>query len=91
MPKVFHPSIDFIAAILTSIPQGLDSTSTALALAWVAKNRNTSTVILGVSSAKQLLENLKALEVLPKLTDDIMEQIETILNNKPAIEVISPL
>ncbi|KAJ6526815.1 voltage-gated potassium channel beta-2 subunit [Mycena capillaripes] len=71
---------------LTKIAEALESTPTALALAWVAKNRNTSTVILGVSSAKQLLENLKALEVLPKITDDIMQQIEKILNNKPAIE-----
>jgi aryl-alcohol dehydrogenase-like predicted oxidoreductase len=54
----------------------------------VAKNPNTSTVILGVSSAAQLLDNLKALEVLPKMTDEIMEKIEEILGNKPAIEVI---
>ncbi|KAJ6483550.1 NADP-dependent oxidoreductase domain-containing protein [Mycena vitilis] len=68
---------------LTTIAEALGTTPTALALAWVAKNRNTSTVILGVSSAKQLLENLKALEVLPKLTDNVLEQIEKILNNKP--------
>ncbi|KAG5729853.1 putative voltage-gated potassium channel subunit beta [Termitomyces sp. T112] len=56
----------------------------ALALAWVAKNPNTSTVILGASSAEQLKENLKALEVLPRLTPEIMEKIEAILNNKPS-------
>ncbi|KAG6833273.1 hypothetical protein H0H87_009448 [Tephrocybe sp. NHM501043] len=62
----------------------LQTTPAALALAWVAKNPNTSTVILGASSAEQLKENLKALEVLPRLTSDIMEKIEVILNNKPA-------
>ncbi|KAJ7763193.1 voltage-gated potassium channel beta-2 subunit [Mycena maculata] len=71
---------------LTKIADGLGATPTALALAWVAKNPNTSTVILGVSSVKQLLENIKALEVLPKMTDTVMHQIEDILNNKPAIE-----
>jgi aryl-alcohol dehydrogenase-like predicted oxidoreductase len=53
----------------------------------VAKNPNTSTIILGVTSPQQLLDNLKALEVLPKLTDNIMEQIEKILDNKPEIDV----
>ncbi|KAJ6590847.1 NADP-dependent oxidoreductase domain-containing protein [Mycena sp. CBHHK59/15] len=71
---------------LTKLAEGLGSTPTALALAWVAQNPNTSTVILGVSSTTQLLENLKALEVLPKMTEEVMEQIEKILANKPVIE-----
>ncbi|KAJ7779627.1 voltage-gated potassium channel beta-2 subunit [Mycena metata] len=71
---------------LTKIAEALGSTPTALALAWVAKNPNTSTIILGVSSAQQVLDNLKALEVLPKLTSDVMEQIEKILDNKPAAQ-----
>jgi hypothetical protein len=61
----------------------LNSTPTALALAWLAKNPNTSTIILGVSSAEQLLENLEALKVLPKITDEHLAQIEEILGNKP--------
>ncbi|KAJ6480381.1 voltage-gated potassium channel beta-2 subunit [Mycena sanguinolenta] len=68
---------------ITKIAHSLDSTPSALALAWVAKNPNTSTVILGASSPQQLIENLKALEVLPKMTDEIMEQIEKVLENKP--------
>ena len=61
----------------------LQTTPAALALAWVAKNPNTSTVILGATKPEQVLENLKALEVLPKLTPEIMEKIEKILDNKP--------
>ncbi|KAJ7224614.1 hypothetical protein GGX14DRAFT_557472 [Mycena pura] len=49
-----------------------------------AKNPNTSTIILGASSATQLRENLDALRVLPLLTDAHMAQIENILANKPA-------
>ncbi|KAF8971880.1 voltage-gated potassium channel beta-2 subunit [Flammula alnicola] len=63
----------------------LNTTPTALALAWIAKNPNTSTVILGASSPQQVLDNLKALEVLPKLTPKIMEKIEHILNNRPKL------
>ncbi|KAF6750710.1 voltage-gated potassium channel beta-2 subunit [Ephemerocybe angulata] len=62
----------------------LQTTPAALALAWVAASPNTSTVILGASSPEQVLENLKALEMLPRLTQEIMEKIEAILGNKPA-------
>jgi len=57
-----------------------------LALAWVAMNPNTSTVILGASRPEQVTDNLKALEVLPKLTKDVLERIEGILSNKPEKE-----
>ncbi|KAF6753341.1 voltage-gated potassium channel beta-2 subunit [Ephemerocybe angulata] len=62
----------------------LQTTPAALALAWVAASPNTSTVILGASSPEQVLENLKALEVLPRLTPEILEKVEAILGNKPA-------
>lgn len=62
----------------------LDTTPGALALAWVARNTNTGCVILGASSAEQLRENLKAVKVIPKLTPEIMQKIEDILQNKPS-------
>ncbi|PPQ96794.1 hypothetical protein CVT26_006208 [Gymnopilus dilepis] len=49
----------------------LNATPGALAIAWVAKNPNTSTVILGASTPQQVLDNLRALELLPKLTPAI--------------------
>ncbi|AJQ92373.1 potassium channel beta subunit family protein [Gynuella sunshinyii] len=55
-----------------------------LAIAWTLKNPNVSTAILGASKLNQLQENLQALDVLPLLTPDVMENIERILNNKPA-------
>ena len=55
-----------------------------LALAWVAVNPHTSTVILGASKPEQVLDNLKALEVIPKLTPEVLAKIEQILENKPA-------
>lgn len=60
---------------------------THLALAWVAKNPNTSTVILGATKPEQVLDNLKALEVIPKLTPEILDKIEIILDNRPASPV----
>ncbi|THH32225.1 hypothetical protein EUX98_g1927 [Antrodiella citrinella] len=57
---------------------------THLALAWVAVNPNTSTVILGATKPEQLIDNLKALEVIPKLTPVILEKIEEIIQSKPS-------
>jgi voltage-dependent potassium channel beta subunit len=54
-----------------------------LALAWCLKNPNVSTVITGASKLEQVEENMKALDVLPQLTDDVMEKIEGVLDNKP--------
>ena len=54
-----------------------------LALAWCIKNPNVSTVITGASRVGQVHENLKALTVVPQLTADVMDQIETALGNKP--------
>lgn len=54
-----------------------------MALAWCLKNPNVSTVITGASRAEQVRENMKALDVVPKLTPDVMSRIDDILANKP--------
>ncbi|BGP22735.1 hypothetical protein JCM10295v2_001626 [Rhodotorula toruloides] len=69
---------------LGDVAKRLDSTTAAVALAWCAKNPNVSTVILGATKVEQLEENFKALDVLPKITDDIMKEIDAIFDNKPA-------
>jgi voltage-dependent potassium channel beta subunit len=56
-----------------------------LSLAWCLINKNVSTVILGASKIEQLKENLTALDVLPLLTADVLEQIEGILGTKPKL------
>jgi len=61
----------------------LQTTVSVLALAWVAKNPNTSTVILGASKPEQITENLKAIELIPKLTPEVLQKIEKILDNEP--------
>ena len=68
---------------LQLISDELDCTMAQLALAWCLKNPDVSTVITGASKVGQIHENMKALEIVPKLTDDIMEKIEDILDNKP--------
>ena len=57
----------------------------ALSIAWCIKNPNVTTAILGATKKQQLTENLKALEVLPLITNEITEKIEKIFQNKPEI------
>jgi len=54
-----------------------------LAIAWCLKNENVSTVLLGASKPEQLTENLQAVDVARRLTDEQMEKIDRILGNKP--------
>ncbi len=67
-----------IAAVerLRPIADELGATLAQLALAWCLKNPNVSTVITGASRPAQVIENMKALEVVPKLTDEVMARIE---------------
>lgn len=55
-----------------------------LALAWLLKQPHTSTVILGATRVEQLEENLQTYEILDKVTDEVLEKIEKIFDNKPA-------
>jgi aryl-alcohol dehydrogenase-like predicted oxidoreductase len=61
----------------------LGVTMPQLGVAWCLKNPNVSTVILGATKPEQLEETLTAPSILPKLTPEVMDRIETILQNKP--------
>ncbi len=58
-----------------------------LALAWCLKNSHVSTAILGASKMEQLQDNIESLKYLPSLTNDIMQEIEIILQNKEEVLV----
>jgi voltage-dependent potassium channel beta subunit len=76
--------IDKVKAI-AGIAKQLDVSLPKLALAWCLKNQNVSTVILGASKVSQLEENITALDVVHLLTDDVMAEINTVLQNKPVL------
>jgi voltage-dependent potassium channel beta subunit len=64
---------------LASVAEGLGCTLAQLAIAWCARNPHVSTVILGASSREQLEENLGALDVLPRLDEDVLASVERAL------------
>jgi len=61
----------------------LGCTMPQLGLAWTLKNPNVSTTICGASRPEQMEQNLKALDVVPKLTAEVMEEIDKLLDNAP--------
>ncbi|MBL8933584.1 MAG: aldo/keto reductase [Archangium sp.] len=71
------------AKALAPVAKELGCSQAQLAIAWCLKNPNVSTVITGATKAEQVVENMKALDVVPKLTDEVMARIETVLGNKP--------
>ncbi len=70
---------------LSTLAKELAVSMPALAIAWCIRNPHVSTAILGATKKEQLIENLKALDVLPKLTDEVMSRIDAIVQSKPVL------
>ncbi len=68
---------------LNEIAHDLGCKLPQLAIAWCAHNPHVSTVITGASHIGQLDENMRALDIIPKLTPEVIARIETIIDNKP--------
>jgi voltage-dependent potassium channel beta subunit len=68
---------------LSRVAKDLGTSMSRLAIAWCLKFPHVSTVITGASRVEQVRENMRALEVVPLLSDEIMERIDKILGNKP--------
>ena len=64
---------------LTEIANELGVTTAQLAIAWLLKNPNVSAVITGASRVEQVRQNMKAVDVVEKLTPDVMVAIEKVI------------
>ncbi len=58
------------------IAEEIGATTAQLAIAWTVSNPRVSTVITGASKPEQLVENMKALDFLPKLDAGLRARIE---------------
>ncbi len=68
---------------LTELAESLDLTTAQLAIAWVLRRKDISSVITGATRPEQLDENLSAAEASEKLKEDVLDQIEDIMENIP--------
>lgn len=64
---------------LQTVADDLGVSLAKMSLAWCVKNPNVSTVITGASRISQLQENLSALDVVDKLTPDVLARIDEIV------------
>jgi voltage-dependent potassium channel beta subunit len=71
---------------LQGIADNLGCSMAQMAIAWCLKNPNVSTVITGASRVSQVHENMKALDIVEKLTPNVLGTIESVLQNKPREE-----
>ncbi|MFC3884609.1 aldo/keto reductase family protein [Bacillus songklensis] len=62
---------------LEKIANELDIKLSQLALAWILRQQNVASALIGASKPEQVQENAKAIDVT--LTDDVLEKIEHIL------------
>jgi voltage-dependent potassium channel beta subunit len=77
--EITSPSRNEGVRRLQAVADELHCSLAELAIAWCARNPHVSTVITGASSVAQVHQNLKALEVLPKLTDPVCKRIDELL------------
>ncbi len=68
---------------LTDLARDLELTTAQLAIAWLLRRKEVSSVITGATRMEQLQENIAAGDAQKKLTDDVLEHIEDILGNAP--------
>ncbi|KAJ1080458.1 hypothetical protein NDU88_000657 [Pleurodeles waltl] len=71
---------------LQPIAERMSCTVAQLAIAWCLRSEGVSSVLLGVSSPEQLLENLGSIQVLSQLTAQTIAEIDLILCNKPNVK-----
>ncbi len=70
---------------LSVLAKALGISVAALSIAWTIKNPNVTTAILGATKKDQLEDNLKALDALPLLTNEVLQSIEAIMQTKPKL------
>jgi len=76
--RLTDPRDQDIVRKLQGVADDLGVSLSNLSIAWVLKNPNVSTAIMGASRIEQLKENLASLDVVPLLTDEVMMRIDEI-------------
>lgn len=70
-------------SILENVAKELNTSLATLSIAWCIHNPNVTTTILGATKEKQLSENLRAVELYPNLSPEIMIRINEIMGSTP--------
>lgn len=68
---------------LDKIAKELGVSLAELSIGWCIKNPHVTTAILGATKKQQLIDNLKSIDVMNKLTPEILVKIDDIMQTKP--------
>jgi voltage-dependent potassium channel beta subunit len=74
--RLTHPQRNAAVARLVEVAADLGVTPAQLAIAWVARNPRVSSVITGASSVEQLASNMQAVDLVDRLTPEVLARIE---------------
>ncbi len=70
---------------LKTIADKLGTSLATLSIAWCIANKNVTTTILGATKKEQLVQNLSALELYPKLNEEVMKEIDEMMGTRPQL------
>lgn len=84
--KVVTPERVELVRELTQVADELGASMAQLAIAWLLRIPQVSSVITGATRLEHLEDNLGAVELLEKLTPEVLERIEEVLGNAPGTE-----
>ncbi|SIT47181.1 Aldo/keto reductase [Paraburkholderia ribeironis] len=79
--EVTDPARNDVVGKLGALADELGCTIGQLAIAWILKNPNVSTVITGASRVEQIGENMKSADVAAQITPEIKERIEELIGD----------
>ncbi|KAA3646205.1 MAG: aldo/keto reductase [Chloroflexi bacterium] len=71
---------------LEGVAAELGITTAQLAIAWLLRRKEVSSVITGATKMSQLEDNIKARDAVDQLSNEVQEHIEEILDNHPEDE-----
>ncbi|KAL2211802.1 Aldo/keto reductase [Sarocladium strictum] len=71
---------------LKGVADKLGVSQSQLAVAWCLKNENVSAVIMGASKPEQVEDSIGALKILDKMTQEVMDEIDAITENKVTLD-----
>ena len=77
------PEVINTVRCLTDLATELDLTTAQLAIAWILRRKEVSSVITGATRIEQLDENLAAADAVSLLSEDILDKIDEIMGNQP--------
>ena len=69
--------------LLEGVAAELGITTAQMAIAWLLRRKEVSSVITGATKMSQLEDNIKARDAVDQLSNDVLEHIEEILDNHP--------